>query len=130
MKLDHLGIAVKDIHEASRFYSNSLGWKESSVIFLDPIQKVNVLFMADENGFVYELLEPVGKDSPVSSFLEKRISLYHFCYEVENLEKKLKELIKNGFYLISGPTKAIAFEGRNIAFLINRDNLIIELVEQ
>ncbi len=130
MKLDHLGIAVKDIREASRFYSNSLGWKESSVIFLDPIQKVNVLFMTDENGFVYELLEPVSKDSPVSRFLEKRISLYHFCYTVKNLENKLKELTQNGFYLISGPTKAIAFEGRNIAFLINRDNLIIELVEQ
>lgn len=130
MKLDHLGLAVKDIREASRFYSKSMGWKERSVIFLDPIQKVNVLFMADENGFVYELLEPTDKDSPVSRFLEKRISLYHLCYAVENLEKKLEELTTKGFYLISEPSKATAFGGRNIAFLINRDNLIIELVEQ
>lgn len=86
--------------------------------------------MTDENGCVYELLEPTDKDSPVFGFLEKRISLYHFCYEVENLEEKLKELIKKGFYLISGPMEAIAFKGRNIAFLIDRENLIIELVEQ
>jgi len=130
MKLDHLGMAVKDIHKASRFYKNSLGWKEKSELYEDPIQKVKVLFMADENGFVYELLEPTDKDSPVSRFLEKRISLYHLCYSVENLEKKIKKLTNKGFYLISGPTEAIAFERRNIAFLINRDNLIIELVEQ
>jgi len=130
MKLDHLGLAVKNIDEASKFYRNSLGWKEKSKIFQDPIQKVNILFMVDENDFVYELLEPTCQDSPVSRFLEKRISLYHFCYVVENIDQKLKELTSKGFYLISGPTEAIAFEGKNIAFLINRDNLIIELVEQ
>lgn len=123
-------MAVRSIRESSRFYRNSLGWKESSEIFFDPIQKVNILFMADENGFVYELLEPTGEDSPVSRFLEKRISLYHFCYSVENLKEKLNELTKKGFFLISGPAKAVAFKGKNIAFLINRDNLIIELVEQ
>ena len=130
MKLDHLGIAVKDIREASRFYMNSLGWKEKSEIFIDPVQKVNILFMTDENGFIYELLEPSSPDSPVSRFLEKRISLYHFCYEVENISKKIKELTSKGFYLISGPIEAIAFEGKKIAFLIDCNNLIIELVEK
>jgi len=130
MKLDHLGIAVQDIHVASLFYRNSLGWKESSEIFPDPIQKVNVLFMTDENGFVFELLEPNGENSPISRFLEKRISLYHFCYVVENLNEKLNDLIQKGFFLISGPSKAVAFGGKPIAFLISRDNLIIELVEK
>jgi len=130
MKLDHLGMAVKDIEAASRFYSKSLGWKINSKVVYDPLQKVNILFMSDENGFVYELLEPIDDQSPVSRFLKKRVSLYHFCYSVENLRGKINDLTKNGFYLISGPDKAIAFNGRLIAFLINRDNLIIELVEQ
>jgi len=130
MKLDHLGIAVKNLRSASQFYSDSLGWKESSKIVYDPAQKVNVLFMTDENGFVFELLEPNGENSPVSRFLEKRISLYHFCYVVESLNEKLNELTQKGFFVISGPTKAIAFDGKPIAFLINRDNLIIELVER
>ncbi|HDL01309.1 MAG TPA: lactoylglutathione lyase [candidate division Zixibacteria bacterium] len=130
MKFDHLGIAVKNLRSASRFYSDSLGWKESSKIVFDPTQQVNVLFMTDKNGSVFELLEPNGENSPVSRFLEKRVSLYHLCYNVENLKENLNDLTQKGFYLISGPDPAVAFDNRQIAFLINRDNLIIELVEQ
>ena len=129
MKLNHLGLAVKNVEEASAFYSQSLGWKNNSQIFTDPVQKVRILFMRDENGFEFELLEPTEEDSPVSKILERRISLYHLCYKVDNITKKIDELTAKGFYLISGPVEAVAFQGKNIAFLINRENLIIELVE-
>lgn len=130
MKLHHFGIAVKNINDSVLRYEVGLGWKKMTELIHDPVQKVNVLFMIDEHGFKYELLEPTGNDSPVNKFLERRISLYHFCYEVRDIKSKIEELTKNGFYLISGPVGAVAFNGRPIAFLINRDNLIIELVAQ
>lgn len=129
MKINHLGIAVKDIEASVSLYEKSLGWKKVTELIHDPIQKVNILFMIDDHGNKYELLEPVSDDSPIKKLIERRISLYHFCYEVQDIKGKIKELTENGFFLISGPVEAIAFDNNLIAFLINRDNLIIELVE-
>ncbi len=129
MKLHHLGIAVKSIEESALRYEVNLGWKKITELIYDPIQKVKILFMIDDHGFRYELLEPTGNDSPINKFLERRIGLYHFSYEVKDIQTKIEELTKTGFFLITGPVKAIAFKDNLIAFLINVDNLIIELVE-
>jgi len=130
MKLHHLGIAVKDIKSSSLNYSKNLGWQKKSEIIFDPVQNVKVLFMGDENNTLYELIEPTDKNSPVSKLLEKRISLYHFCYEVDDIEFTIKDLLSKKFVLISGPVRAAAFIGKRIAFLFNSDNLTIELVEK
>ena len=130
MKLHHLGIAVKDVKSSSLNYSKNLGWQKKSEIIFDPVQNVKVLFMGDENNTLYELIEPVDKNSPVSRLLEKRISLYHFCYEVDDIEFTIKDLLRKKFVLISGPVRAAAFNGKQIAFLFNSDNLTIELVEK
>jgi methylmalonyl-CoA/ethylmalonyl-CoA epimerase len=130
MKINHLGIAVKNIEASCDHYSESLGWKKITNKIFDPIQGVNVLFMVDQHNIKYELIEPRSPDSPVNKLLEKRSSLYHFCYEVEDINLKIQQLSRHGFLLISGPVEAIAFNGNLIAFLINRDNLIIELLER
>jgi len=130
MKMSHLGIAVKSIESSVVMYKESLGWKEITELTYDSVQKVNILFMGDRHGSKFELLEPSSSDSPISKILDRRIGLYHICYEVQDINLKIQELTKTGFYLISGPVEAVAFDKRLIAFLINRDNLIIELVEQ
>lgn len=130
MKINHLGIAVKNVNISANRYIESLGWEKYSNVIHDPLQKVNILFMIDDNNNVFELLEPACEDSPLNQLLKKRTSLYHFCYEVNNIEVKVEELIKKGFMLITGPVEAVAFGGKQIAFLINWDNLIIELLEQ
>jgi methylmalonyl-CoA/ethylmalonyl-CoA epimerase len=129
MKFHHLGIATKDILKSVQLYKKSLGWEMRTVIVFDPIQNVNILFMGDKNDILYELIEPVDETSPVYNLLKKRISLYHFCYAVQDIQKKIEELSENGFFLISGPVPAVAFDGKKVAFLINQDNLTIELVE-
>ena len=130
MRIDHLSIAVKSIETSVIMYKISLGWKEITKLIYDPVQKVNLLFMIDNHGNKFELLEPVDNDSPISKILERHIGLYHICYKVQDINLKIKELSKTGFYLISGPVEAVAFDKRLIAFLINSDNLIIELLEQ
>ena len=130
MKINHLGIAVKNIEASALMYKKSLGWTRVTDLIYDPIQKVNILFMIDDHNNKYELLEPVGDASPINKLLDRHISLYHFCYEVEDIIGKIKELKENGFSLISGPVEAVAFNYNLIAFLINKDSLIIELVEQ
>ena len=130
MKINHLGIAVKSIESSVVMYKESLGWKEITKLVYDPVQKVNILFMVDRHGSKFELLEPGGKESPISKMLDRRIGLYHICYKVQDIKLKIKELTETGFFLISGPVEAVAFDDKAIAFLINSDNLIIELLEQ
>jgi methylmalonyl-CoA/ethylmalonyl-CoA epimerase len=130
MRINHLGIAVKNIETSVIMYKESLGWKKLTDLLYDPVQKVNILFMGDRHGGKFELLEPVGNDSPISKMLDRRVGLYHICYEVQDINLKIKELTNTGFLLISGPVKAVAFDNKLIAFLINSDNLIIELLEQ
>ncbi len=55
MKINHLGIAVKNIEISARFYKESLGWEKETELIYDPIQKVNVLFMIDDHNNKYEL---------------------------------------------------------------------------
>jgi methylmalonyl-CoA/ethylmalonyl-CoA epimerase len=129
MKIHHLGVAVKSLNKSISHYTESLGWRCITEIIFDPIQNVNIVFMGDENEVLYELIEPVDETSPVFNLLKRRTSLYHFCYEVPDIEAKIKDMSGNGFFLISGPVPAVAFNGRKVAFLINQDNLTIELVE-
>jgi len=130
MKINHIGIVVKDIDQSIEYYKQTLSWNLISKKIYDPIQKVFIAFLKDkENGILYELIEPDNLDSPVANLISKRISLYHICYEVNDINKSIESLKQGGFILISQPEKAIAFNMKLVAFLMSKDNLIIELVE-
>jgi methylmalonyl-CoA/ethylmalonyl-CoA epimerase len=82
--IDHLGIAVHSLHEASRFYRDVLGL-ESGGIEEIPSQKVRVTFFQVGAARV-ELLEPTADDSPIRKFLEKRgPGFHHVAYLVADL---------------------------------------------
>ena len=76
LKIDHLGIAVKDMNDAKRAYE-SLGFKiegEHDV----PSEKVKAAFITVGESHL-ELLEPTDPASPIAKFLEKRSGLHHIC---------------------------------------------------
>ena len=130
MKFNHIGVAVRDINKSIKHYSECLGWVKLSDIVYDSIQKVKICFMIDNSNICYELIEPAYSDSPVTNVLNRKSSIYHTCYEVDDIEESVKELSANGFIQISNIEEAIAFDNRRIVFLVNRDNLIIELLEE
>jgi len=131
MKINHIGIVVKDIEKSVRYYGDFFGFKKVSDIFYDENQKVNVVFLKSEcKDYVFELIEPVGKDSPVNNSLKKGGGLNHICYEVKDIKKTIEELKEKGGRLISGPSYANAFEGKKIAFFYTKNREVIELVEK
>ena len=98
-QIDHLGIAVLSIDEASRFYRDVLGL-ECAGIEEVPSQKVRVAFFQVGQVRV-ELLEPTADDSPVARFLEKRgPGLHHIAYRVDDLTATLAALKSAGVQLI------------------------------
>ena len=113
-QIDHLGIAVHSLADASRFYRQALGL-ECEPPEEVPGQKVRVVFF--QVGQVrIELLEPTADDSPIARFLAKRgPGLHHIAYRVDDLVATLAALRDAGVQLIDDAPRPGA-HGMQIAF--------------
>lgn len=129
-KIDHLGIAVKDMSEAIKFYEEMLGLKVSEVELVEE-QKVKVAFLPIGDSEV-ELLESTTPDGPIARFIEKNgEGIQHIAFRVDNLEQKLEELKGKGVRLIDEKPRRGA-GGAMIAFLHPKSTFgtLIELCER
>ena len=125
----HVGIAVESIEKTAALFIEA-GYKMTNIVF-DPKQNVNISFLQKQDNPLLELVEPVDEKSPVRNILHKvGVSAYHFCYEVENLDDSIKLLRQKKFMLLIKPIEAVAFNGRRICFLYNKDTGLIELLEK
>ncbi|MBM4165879.1 MAG: methylmalonyl-CoA epimerase [Ignavibacteria bacterium] len=114
-RLNHIGIAVKNLDEASKKFSVVFN-KDFSHAEIVEEQKVKVCF-AETGNMRVELLEPIANDSPISKFLEKRgEGIHHLSYEVDDIEKELQRLKESGIQLIDEKPK-VGAEGFLVAFL-------------
>lgn len=114
-RLDHLGIAVRSIEDASHFYRDVLGLKCSGAEEV-PDQKVRVAFFPIGDTRI-ELLEPTADDSPIARFLEQRgPGLHHIAYRVDDLSATLAALKQSGVQLIDKAPRDGA-HGMKIAFV-------------
>ena len=89
--IDHIGIAVKSIEQAGKFYTEILGLKIQDIENVAD-QKVNVAFLPITDSEV-ELLESTEPDGPVSKYIDARgEGVQHIAFRVENIEEALEEL--------------------------------------
>ena len=114
-KIDHLGIAVKSIEEASKFFENVLGLECEGTEVVES-QKIRTSFYSIGETHI-ELLEATSEDSAVAKFLEKNgEGLHHVAYRTDDIEGQLKLAREAGCKLINEtPVKGAG--GKNIAFL-------------
>ena len=130
IKVDHLGIAVKDIAEAGTFFRDVLGLELSGNETVED-QKVSTAIFSLGNIGV-ELMESTSPDGPVAGFIEKRgEGIQHLAIQVDNLEKAIEELKGKGIRLIDEQPRAGA-SGSRIAFLHPKSTfgVLIELTER
>ena len=129
-KIHHIGIAVKSIAEALKFYTERLGLESREVVEV-PEQKVRVAALQIGESRI-ELLESTSPDSPIAKFLEKRgEGIHHIAFEVTDIEKRLMELKEKGIRLIDEKPRLGAHNTR-IAFIHPKSTqgVLIELVEK
>lgn len=113
--VDHIGIAVKSIDEALKFWEETLGIKCTGREEVAE-QKVVTAFLP-LGGTEIELLEPTSPESPISKFIESRgEGIHHFALKVEDIEAALKELKDKGIRLIDEKPRCGA-GGAKIAFV-------------
>jgi methylmalonyl-CoA/ethylmalonyl-CoA epimerase len=129
LKIDHVGVAVKDADAASKFFEGVLGLQVQGSETV-PEQKVRTVFLPVGETEV-ELLDATAPDSPIARFLEKKgEGVQHIAFCVENIEEALAELEAKGVALIDR-TPRIGAGGKKIAFLHPRDTygVLVELSE-
>jgi len=98
-KIHHLAIAVKDLEEALRFYRDTLGLPvHEQAVHEDQGVKAALLTIGESE---IELLEPLGPDTPVGRFLERRgEGIHHICLQTDDIDKELADLKAKGVELI------------------------------
>jgi methylmalonyl-CoA/ethylmalonyl-CoA epimerase len=131
-RLLHVGVAVPELGPTAELLSNLFGYEVVSGPFDDPIQKVQVNFLAKSAADVaeIELIAPLTEDSPIRSMLRKDSGgAYHLCLETNDIEAAVTHAQKNGCVIVSKPMPAVAFGGRRIAWIYTRTRQLFELVE-
>jgi methylmalonyl-CoA/ethylmalonyl-CoA epimerase len=128
--IDHIGIAVKSIEQAGRFYTDVLGLSIQGTETVTD-QKVNVAFLPITDSEV-ELLESTEPDGPVARYIESRgEGIQHIAYRVENIDEALAELKAKGIRLIDQEPRNGA-GGARIAFIHPKETngVLVELCER
>ncbi len=129
-KIDHIGIAVRNIEKTSKLLSNILGLKVVGEEIVEE-QKVKVAFLPLGDSEL-ELLESTSPEGPIARFIEKKgEGIQHIAFRVNNIEEVLEKLKKEGVRLIDEKPRYGA-GGAKIAFLHPKDTngILVELCER
>ena len=129
-KIDHIGIAVKNLDESIEKYKIMTGIVDVETEYVESQDVLVAMFKVGESKI--ELLQGKTENSPISKYLLKnREGLHHVCYEVDDLIKTLSELDKNEFTLLDKVPRDGA-DGKKIAFIHPKSTVgvLTELVQK
>lgn len=129
-KIEHIGIAVKNMEAANRLFGRLLGKPHYKIEEVES-EGVRTSFF-DVGGVKIELLEATRADSPIATFIEKRgEGIHHIAFEVKDIHASMAACKDKGFDLIQEVPKKGA-DNKLICFLHPRtaQGVLVELCEE
>lgn len=129
-KVDHIGIAVKNLEETLKFYEQTFGLKSVGTEIVEE-QKVKVAFLPIGDTEV-ELLESTSEDGAIAKFIAKNgEGIQHIAYRVENVLEAIAEMNEQGIRMID-ETPRYGAGGAQIAFCHPKstNGVLIELCQR
>lgn len=129
MVIDHIGIAVRNIENGIKQWIEVFGYRQKTQIVHNTRQKVKVVFMEKDNSLLIKLIEPSDETSPIAAFTKKGGGLHHICFKCVDINSGMAELKEKGNIILVKPQPGEAFENENIAFVLGKNNLAIELID-
>jgi methylmalonyl-CoA epimerase len=129
MKIDHLGIAVKSLDGALKFYRDQLGLGVSLSETVEQ-EKVNVAMLPVGEPRI-ELLEPTEPDSVIGKFLTKRgEGLHHVAIRVPDLNASVERLRSSGARLLNEPRPGAGGHLYVFVHPSSTGGVLIELIQE
>jgi methylmalonyl-CoA/ethylmalonyl-CoA epimerase len=130
MKIEHLGIAVKELQASIPLFEQLLNtpcYKTEAVA----TEAVNTAFFKTGDSKI-ELLEATNENSPIAKYIVKKgEGIHHIAFEVENIEAEMKRLAALGFELLNETPKNGA-DNKLVCFLHPKttNGVLIELCQE
>lgn len=129
-RINHIGIAVKDLDDALKFYRETLNLKVEKIEEVrDKKLKIALIPVGESE---IELLQPTGPEGFIANFIAKRgEGIHHIALEVDEIEKALNELKEKEVQFIDEKPR-MGVHKTKIAFLHPRSTMdvFIELIEK
>ena len=128
-KIEHIGIAVKNLAEANKLYSTLLNTKPYKEEAVESEGVTTSFFEVGESKI--ELLAATREDSAIAKYIEKRgEGIHHIAFYVDNIEDEIERLQQEGFKLLNDQPKRGA-DQKKIAFLHPKSaqGVLVELCE-
>lgn len=128
-RIDHIGVATDDLDGAIALYEGILGMPVAHRETVES-QGVEAVLLDVGDGHV-ELLRPLGPNTPIGKYLERRgPGLHHVAYAVEDIEDVLGKLKESGIDLIDSEPR-VGIRRSRVAFVHPRstDGVLTEIVE-
>lgn len=128
-KIEHIGIAVKDLQASNKIFEDLLGvapYKEEAV---ESEHVITSFFQVGESKI--ELLQATSPDSAIAKFLEKnKEGIHHIAFDVEDIHVEIERLKNKGYTMIHDVPKDGA-DGKIIAFLHPKssNSVLVELCQ-
>jgi methylmalonyl-CoA/ethylmalonyl-CoA epimerase len=129
MIIDHICFAVKDIETAITQWTGAFEYKQMTEIVTNTRQQVKVVFLNREQSVTIKLIEPLPENESVVNFVKRGGGFHHLCFKCDDLDQKIRELNNRGLITLVAPQPGEAFENEEIAFLLTRFGVNIELIE-
>ncbi len=114
-EIDHIGVAVENLDETLAIYNEKF---QMAIQYREVVEEQGVeAVLLEVGGGHVELLSPLGPDTPVGKFLEKRgPGMHHVAYRVDDVQAELDRLKAEGLELID-ETPRIGIRGSTVAFV-------------
>ncbi len=104
VKIEHIGIAVKDIEAANETYKKLMGYDHYKTEEVTSEGVITSFFKCGESKI--ELLEGTTKDSAITKFVEKRgEGIHHIAFAVDDIYAEMKRLEGEGFVVLNKEPK-------------------------
>jgi methylmalonyl-CoA/ethylmalonyl-CoA epimerase len=130
LKIEHLGIAVKNLENSNLVFSKLLNVSPYKNEMVES-ESVNTSFFILGDSKI-ELLEATNEESPIAKFLEKKgEGLHHIAFEVDDIDSEMKRLELEGFVLLNNQPKKGA-DNKLVCFLHPKstNGVLIELCQE
>jgi methylmalonyl-CoA/ethylmalonyl-CoA epimerase len=129
MKIEHIGIAVKNLESSNELFSKLFGQSPYKVETVESEGVSTSFFMCGSSKV--ELLEATNPDSAIAKFIEKKgEGIHHIAFEVEDIHADMKRLEAEGFQLLNSEPKRGA-DNKLICFLHPKgtNSVLVELCQ-
>lgn len=129
-KIEHIGIAVKDLEKSNEIFAAIFGKQHYKVEAVESEGVKTSFFEAGPNKI--ELLEGTNENSPISKFIEKKgEGIHHIAFAVDDILSEVERLKKEGFIVLNDIPKKGA-DNKLVVFLHPKstNGVLIELCQE